>query len=227
MKRHRINSTYLNHRAHGLTLVEVMISIVVVVFLAAVFIPAFAKAKGRHGRINCVSNLKQIGLAFRVWSNDQGGRFPWNVSTTNGGTLEFADRPEVFRHYLAISNELSTPKVLACAQDNQRTKASSWDQLTNDAQHISYFLGLDAEESKPQSILSGDRNITTNGVRAVGLVAIPTSFKLGWSRELHGGFGNVVLGDGSAYQMPGLEAGGQFANYLTTWGGSSVRIVIP
>jgi len=216
-----------NQRTGGLTLVEVLVSIVVVALLAAVFIPAFTKARPRAARSNCVSNLKQVALAFRMWSNDHGETFPWSVSTTNGGTLEFAGRPEVFRHYLAISNELISPRVLKCEGDEKRTKASLWDQLTNDAQHISYFVGLDANETKPQSILSGDRHITTNGVRAVGIVTIPMSSKVGWSGELHGGSGNVAMGDGSAHQFSSAATRNQFGGFLTNYGASSIRLVIP
>lgn len=216
-----------NQRTGGLTLVEVLVSIVVVAVLAGVFIPAFAKARTRRSRINCVSNLKAVGLAFRMWSNDHGEKFPWSVSTTNGGILEFASRPETFRHYLAISNELVSPKVLKCEKDERRTKASSWDQLTNDSQYISYFVGLDANETKPQSILSGDRNITTNGVRAVGAVNITMSMTVGWGRELHGGFGNLALGDGSAHQTSSAATRNPFGGFLTNYAASSIRLVIP
>ncbi len=216
-----------NQRTGGLTLVEVLVSIVVVALLAAVLIPAFAKARTRSSRVNCVSNLKQIGLAFRIWSDDYGGKFPWNVSTTNGGTLEFAHRSEVFRHYLSVSNAMTSPKVLTCPQDGKRTNASYWHQLTNDSQNISYFLGLDADETKPQSILSGDRHITTNGVRAVGIVTILMSSTIGWSRELHGGLGNVAMGDGSAHQFSSAATRNQFGGFLTNYGASSMRLVIP
>ena len=133
MKRNSLNKTGPSELANGLTFVEVLVSIVVVALLAILLIPAFTKARHRSGRVNCVSNLKQIGLAFRMWSNDHGEKFPWSVSTTNGGTLEFAAKPEVFRHYLAVSNELTSPKVLKCPVDKKRTSASSWGQLTDDA----------------------------------------------------------------------------------------------
>jgi hypothetical protein len=171
--------------------------------------------------------LKAVGLAFRMWSNDHGEKFPWAVSITNGGTMEFAAAPEAFRHYLAISNELVSPKILKCEKDETRTKATSWDQLTNDARHISYFVGLDADETKPQSILSGDRNITTNGVRAVGAVSITMSMSVGWSRELHGAYCNLALGDGSAHQWSSAATRNPFDGFLTNYGASSIRLVIP
>jgi len=228
MKSKNINKSSRNNSAKGLTLVEVLISIVVVALLAVLAIAIFAKARPRAARINCVSNLKQIGLAFRMWSNDNGEKFPWNVSTTNGGTLEFAGRPEVFRHYLAASNELTSPKVLTCDKDKKRTKASTWEQLTNDAQHISYFVGLDASEYRPQTILSGDRNVTTNGKPAMGLVNVTSNTVLGFTREMHQTMGNIGLGDGSAHQVTSSGLSKQIQSALLSLTNvTEMRLAVP
>ena len=67
----------------------------------------FAEAKAKAMRINCISNLKQIGLAARLWENQRGGdALPDN--------------------FLTMSNELNTPKVLACPADEHHKRASSW-----------------------------------------------------------------------------------------------------
>ena len=215
-----------NQRTGGLTLVEVLVAIAAVVLLAGILLPAFSKARPRSRGINCVSNPKQIGLAFRMFSGEHEERFPWAVSITNGGTLEFSKTADVFRHFLAISNELSSPKVLHCNNDTQRSKASSWDQLTDNTP-LSYFGGLDADESRPQSILSGDRNLTTNGRPAVGLVSITKATPVGWTGSMHNHVGNIGLGDGSAQQSstPGLRA--QFECSYTNLGVDSIRLVIP
>ena len=39
-------------------------------------------------KISCVNNLKMIGIASRLWTCDYGGRYPFNVSTNEGGLLE-------------------------------------------------------------------------------------------------------------------------------------------
>ena len=216
MKTTSINEPCLNKSANGLTLVEVLISIVVVAVLAMLLLPALAKSRARSSRLGCVSNLKQVGLAFRTWSSDQGDKFPWSVSTNQGGTLEFANTAAVFRHYHAVSNELSSPRVLTCEKDQQRRRASSWDQLTSDSVHLSYFLGLSADETRPQMILSGDRNLTTNGRLASGLVPIRSNTVVGVAPLLHTHYMNVGLADGSAQQFAADELqrlnGAQFAS---------------
>jgi len=217
-----------NQRTGGLTFVEVLVSIVVVAVLAGLFLPRL-QPRRPFGccRMNCVSNLKQVSLAMRMWSNDHGDKFPWSVSTNEGGTMEFVGTAGVFRHFLATSNELTSPKVLSCPQDAQRTKVTSWDQLTNDAQHISYFVGLDADETKPWSILSGDRNLTTNGLRAVGAITITRTITPGWTARIHTNAGTIGLGDGSAQQISARRLQGQFQSALTNLDVGSIRLVIP
>src|SRR5258705_6914438 len=122
----------------------------------------------RSPRINCVSNLKQVGLAMRMWANDNDDKFPWQVSCETNGTLEVAESPEVFRHFLAVSNELSSPKVLACSSDMKVSRESDWTKLNNG--HLSYFVGLDANDGFQQTILSGDRNITGGVPASNGIV---------------------------------------------------------
>jgi len=155
-------------------------------------------------RVTCVLNLKNIGLAMRIFSTDHGDKWPMDLSVTNHGTREWlSDQSQLWRHWLSLSNELSTPTMLLCPADKERqpTKPLTWSLITDNS-HLSYFLGLDARENSPQSILAGDRNLTTNGVPVgPGRLLLTTNLLLGWSKELHNQAGNVLLGDGSVQQM--------------------------
>jgi hypothetical protein len=177
-------------------LMIVLVTVALVFFL----LPIFARPRHRTtpSRINCVSNLKQIGLAFRMWSNDHEERFPMNLSTNKGGSLEFIDTGEVFRHFLAISNELNSPKVLTCNADS-RQRVATFDKLKNE--NLSYFVGLDADETRPQTILSGDRNVTTNGRLMSGILVLTSNSPVSWTKDIHQYAGNIGLGDGSAQQV--------------------------
>jgi hypothetical protein len=163
----------------------------------------------KASRINCVSNLKQIGAAFHSWSYDNGGAFPWNVSMTNGGTLELISSGKAFPHFRAISNGVSTPKVFVCSTDSSRKRAQWWDWFVGDT-NVSYFVGLDCSETYPQSIVTGDRNLSTNSKQMSGLVLIASNTPMTWAPGLHAPAGNVGLADGSA--MSAMSVLAQRAN---------------
>jgi prepilin-type N-terminal cleavage/methylation domain-containing protein/prepilin-type processing-associated H-X9-DG protein len=212
-------------KEQGFTALEMIVAIAVVVLLAGLILPRMTRTHCRPQRINCVSNLKQVGLAARMWANDNGGMFSWQVSTSTNGTLELVNGPSVSPHFLSMSNEMNTPRILACPKDVNRVKAMSWSEF--DDKHLSYFVGLDADETRPQSILSGDRNIT-GGVRVTNTVFQFTSNSVvGFTRELHNQQGNLAFGDGSAMQISRSAVGTQINAALLSSGQPALRLAIP
>src|SRR5580765_235255 len=69
----------------------------------ALLLPALSKAKARATQIRCMSNMKQIGLAARMWSSDHNETFP----------------PD----FLSMSNEMASPKILVCPSDTRHAVA--------------------------------------------------------------------------------------------------------
>lgn len=220
------------------TLIELLVVIAIIAILAAMLLPALARAKAAAHRIHCVNNLRQVSLAFRVWAGDHGGRYPMSVSAALGGAQEFVGRargdgtiiaPSISyqpgRVFQCMSNELSTPRILVCAADESHPDPAAGfsnaallgsDNPTPASRtRISYFVGGDAIESDPQTILSGDCNVAgsgnVNGTRfgasaAGGYVIGPGSYdsKTGWvwtQNELHRKSGNLALSDGSVHQV--------------------------
>lgn len=212
-----------NQRTHALTLVEV---VVVIFLLAAMFVlllPAFAPHHGTRKRIDCVNNLKQIGLSYRIWAGDNNDKYPMEMSVTNGGTLGLADGRNAWINYFVMSNELSTPKVLICPLDISRQPPAT-NFSTQLSGHVSYFVGLDATANNPQALLSGDDNFEINGAPIKsGLLEVFSNTPLAWTTARHNRSGNLGLADGSVQ----LLSNASLTNQLRLTGLGTNRLAIP
>ena len=215
----------IQKKASGFTAVELIVVIGVVVVLGILVLEKMARNNQRPHRIICVSNLKQIALAARMWSNDNGEKFPWQVSTSTNGTLELVSGPSVSPHFLSMSNELLSPKVLACTSDGKRPKAALWSEF--DDTHLSYFVGLDSNEAKPRSILFGDRNITGGTKLTNTIYHFTSNSVVGFTKDLHNNCGNLALGDGSAQQVSPRDLKRVFDDDLLPSGRPALRLAIP
>src|SRR4030095_14354478 len=70
----------------GFTLIELLVVIAIIAILAALLLPALAKATAKATRINCVSNMKQLSLAYVTWVHDnEAGNVPFRVPWFAGG----------------------------------------------------------------------------------------------------------------------------------------------
>ena len=144
-----------------------MIRLIVVGLLATAYLLYFhwnrerIENGPRAQRINCVSNLKQIGIAFRLWEGDHGDQYPFNVGTNAGGTLELCavDKngfdSNAYLYLRIMTNELTVPKLLICPQDHSKKAATNWANLQSE--NISYHFrsGTNVTEANPHEILAG------------------------------------------------------------------------
>jgi prepilin-type processing-associated H-X9-DG protein len=187
-------------RQRAFTVLELMIIVLMVGFFFVLLLPSVTGCSCKAIRINCVNNLKQVGLSFRIWAGDNQDRFPMSVSTNEGGTKEFRAVTNMFAHFRVMSNELNTPKVLVCPAETKRSPATNF-ILDLDNSHVSYFIGVDANETNALMLLAGDRNVTNGLPLARGRMVLTTNWLAGWTKELHDRNGNIALVDGSVQQL--------------------------
>jgi hypothetical protein len=199
-----------------------MVVIFSLFILVATLVPALSAPRLRSA-LGCTNQLKEMGLAFKVWEGDQGDHNPMEVSATNGGAMEWAKEGNAEAIFQVLANELSAPKILVCPADKDRVAAASF-RVPLKAKNVSYFIRLDIRVNNPQEILFGDDNLELRGRRVKpGLLELASSTPLVWSAGRHRLCGNVALNDGSALGVnnPGL------ASYLYSTNLVAARLAIP
>ena len=195
----------------GLGALEVLVVIATLALLLIfLVIPSTSHSSRRKAnRMKCVSNLKQIGLSVWMWARDHGDEFPWAVSITSNGVKELAFSGDVAEIFRSMSNELTTPKVLTCPDDSKGYPASDWAKLNNGK--ISYFIGLDANGTNREMILSGDRNLSGGVFTSNRIMEVRATNALIWRPGMHYRLGFIGLSDGSVQAVGDGELQAQVA----------------
>ncbi len=197
------------HRAF--TRIELLLLLATSVLLATVVLPALAGTRRGTDLAGCVNNLRQIGRAYQVWASEHNDDAPYYLPMSQGGIQMHVLSGNAWFQFSWISNELATPRILACPSDFQKRPAQDFGSSSqggflntgyrNNA--VSYFVCPHGIRFVPGSFLSGDRNVRVDSQSSCSAInGNAYSVHLGWlfspfwTNNLHGLWGNILTYDG-------------------------------